>query len=79
MAKKINMELSTQEIYTILQGLQRQKTNQQGIDIPWPKSSLTTEQLDELINKFGRYSVQWQMEKISVFDDGNPVNGREEA
>ena len=77
MTKKINMELSTQEIYTILQGLQRQRTNRQGIDMPWPKSSLTVEQLDELINKFGRYSVQWQTEKISVFDDGNPVNGRE--
>jgi hypothetical protein len=60
--KKIQMELATKEIYTIIECLQRLKSSKFLLKIS--KSNLTVEEIDQLIGKFGKYSVQWQIEKV---------------
>jgi hypothetical protein len=53
--KKINLELSTQEINTILQGLYVQRSKKIGLNKLQPaESSLSVEHIDKLIGKFGR-------------------------
>jgi hypothetical protein len=53
--KKINLELSTQEINTILQGLYVQRSKKIGLNnLGTPESSLSLEDIDKLIGKFGR-------------------------
>jgi hypothetical protein len=62
--KKINLELSTQEINTILQGLYVQRSKKIGLNnLGTPESSLSLEDIDKLIGKFGRrvYSKEIQM------------------
>ena len=62
--KKINLELSTQEINSILNGLYVQRSKKTGLNnMQVPASSLSLEDIDQLIGKFGRYSVQWHMKK----------------